>query len=148
MFTRRHLLGALCLSLWLLGGPSAAVAAEGITLKVTVIHATKSGGAVDPALAPIRGSLQQAFGGYTGFKQLDASELVLGRGQSGTVSLPNGKSAVFEYKGPAGPQHQLKLRIPESKVDVDLRAPAKRMFYQAGLPHDGGILILALYVEG
>lgn len=147
MFTRRHILGALCLSLWLLGGAGAAVAADGITLKVTVVHATKSGGEVDPALAAIRGSLQQAFGGYTSFKQLDDTELALRQGQSGTVSLPNGKSAVFEYKGPAGPQHQLELRIPESKVDVDLRAPAKRMFYQAGMPHAGGILILALYVK-
>jgi hypothetical protein len=147
MCTRRHLLGALSLGFLLVGSFGTASAAEPITLKVSVVHATRTGSEVDPALANIRGSLEQAFGGYTSFKQLDRAELAIARGGSGEVALPNGKTAVFEYKGLAGTQHQLKLRIPQSKVEVDLRAPAKRMFYQAGMPHDGGILILALYLK-
>lgn len=146
MWTRRHLLGAaLCLGLAALGG--GASANEGITLDVSVVHAKKGGATVDPALASIEGALTKAFKGYGTFAKLDAEKLELTQsGTPGRVSLPNGKTAVFAYKGAAGPRHKLELRIPESKVDVDLRAPARKVFFQAGLPHDGGILILALFL--
>ena len=87
------------------------------------------------------------FGGYTSFKQLDKAELKLTAQKGGQIALPNGKTAAFAYKGKTGSQHQLKLTIPHSRVDVDLRAPAGKMFYQAGMKHDGGILILALYLK-
>lgn len=146
MITRRNMLGALALGLMLL--PLPASAAEGVSLKVAVVHATKNGNQTDPALANIQGSLKKVFGGYTAFKQLDKAELALTLEKGGEVKLPNGKTAAFAYKGKKGAQHQLTLTIPESRVNVDLRAPARKMFYQAGMKHDGGILILALYLKG
>lgn len=145
MITRRTMAGALALGLMMM--PLAASAAEGVTLKVSVVHATKDGNRTDPALANIQGSLQKVFGGYTSFKQLDKAELPLTLQTGGEVKLPNGKTAAFAYKGAKGRQHQVKLTIPESKVNVDLRAPARKMFYQAGMKHAGGILILALYLK-
>lgn len=145
MWTRRHLLGAaLCALLGLAG--SSAVAAEKVTLEVTVVHAKKGGASVDPSLGAIEGALTKAFQGYGTFAKLDAQRLALAVGGEGQLGLPNGKTAVFAYKGAAGPRHKLELRIPESKVDVDLRAPARKVFFQAGLPHDGGILILAMFL--
>ncbi len=145
MITRRNMIGALALGLMML--PLAANAADGVTLKVAVVHAKKAGDQTDPALANIQGSLQKVFGGYTAFKQLDKAELPLTASKGGEVKLPNGKTAAFAYTGKKGAQHQLKLTIPESNVNVDLRAPARKMFYQAGMKHDGGILILALYLK-
>lgn len=146
MFTRRTVIGALSLGLLLIG-PITAHAAEEVVLKVSVVHATKNGDTCDPALANIQGSLTKVFGGYTAFKQLDEHELPLSQAKGGEIRLPNGKTAAFTYKGKSGSQHQIKLTIPQSKVDVDLRAPARKMFYQAGMKHDGGILILALYLK-
>ena len=145
MITRRNMIGALAMGLMLM--PLAANAAEGVTLKVAVVHATKDGNQTDPALANIQGKLKKVFGAYTAFKQLDKAELRLTAKKGGQVSLPNGKTAAFAYAGKKGSQHQLKLTIPESNVNVDLRAPAGKMFYQAGMKHDGGILILALYLK-
>lgn len=145
MITRRTMLGALALGLMMM--PAAASAADGVTLKVAIVHAKKTGTETDPALSNIQASLQKVFGGYTSFKQLDKAELALTLEKGGSVALPNGKTAEFAYKGPTGRQHQLKLTIPQSKVNVDLRAPARKMFYQAGMKHDGGILILALYLK-
>jgi len=150
MFTRRTMLGALCLGLLTMAAPTAAFAAGGgdnVGLKVSVIHAKKTGTEKDPALDKIVGALSKVFGGYTSFRQLDKKALALTLEKGGEVQLPNGKTAVFAYKGKKGSQHQIKLTIPQSKVDVDLRAPAGKMFYQAGMKHDGGILILALYLK-
>lgn len=149
MWTRRHLLGAaLCLGLLAVSGPGAARAAEGVTLEVTVVHAKKGGASIDPALGVVAGALTKAFEGYGTFRKLDEKRLTLARGGEGRLGLPDGKTAVFVYKGAAGSRHKLELRIPENKVDVDLRAPTRKVFFQAGLPHDGGILILAMFLEG
>lgn len=147
MFTRRIILGALCLGLFVAATPLTAAAADAVTLKVSVVHATKTAKKADPALSGIQKSLEQVFGNYEAFTQLDKRELSLALDKTGEIKLPNGKTAVFAYKGKTGSQHLLKLKIPESKVDVDLRAPARKMFYQAGMRHDGGILILALFLK-
>lgn len=148
MFTRRNMVGLLALSLLALGAPTTALAqGDRVTLKVSVVHAKKTGNSVDPALNNIRGSLKKAFGGYSSFTQLTKKELTLAGTKPVSLKLPNGKTAVFTHKGKSGKQHQLKLTIPQSKVNVDLTAPAKRLFYQAGLRHDGGILILAMYLK-
>lgn len=148
MFTRRNMVGLLALSLLAIGAPTAALAdGDRVTLKVSVVHAKKTGNENDPALARIHGSLKKAFGGYTSFKQLDKEELTLSGTKPVSLKLPNGKTAVFTHQGKSGKQHQLKLTIPQSKVNVTLRAPARRLFYQAGMGHDGGILILAMYLK-
>lgn len=141
---RRGWLGAFGLALVLAASP--ALAAESVKLKVAVIHATQTAGGIDPALAKISRDLEKAFGGYKSFKQLDKTELKLDQGVRGTVKLPNGQDADFTYKGAQNERHALRLGIPASKVDVDLSAPLRKMFYQAGIPHEGGILILALFL--
>ena len=124
-------------------GPAAA--AEQV-LKVSVVHATKAKKPhVDPKLKRIRKSLQKAFGGYTKFVSLQRHELKLN--PKATVTLPGGRKAVFAYKGTQKNQVRLNLAIPKSKVNVDLRSPPGRVFYQAGLKHKNGILILALYLK-
>ncbi len=114
-------------------------------LKVSVVHATKGTPQVDPKLKRIRGKLEKAFGGYNNFRELSNHSLKLA--PKATVDLPGGRSAVFTLKGKTKKEINLNLAIPKAKVDVDLRSPPGRVFFQAGLKHDKGILILALYLK-
>ena len=145
--TRRNLLTTFmllaCGCLFL----SQAQAADPIELKVSVIHASKTGEKVDPALKKIEKSLKKAFGGFSSFEQVakQADKLVVGKKLD--IKLPNGQNAVVTYKGKAKKHHQLRLTIPKSKVAVDLSVPSRKMFYQAGIKHKAGILVLAFYLK-
>ena len=123
------------------------LAADGVSVKVAVIHAVKGKAPSDPALKKIEPSLRNAFGGYASFKQLDKQQFNLKEKGTKKIALPNAQSAEVRYDGQKGKKHMMRLTIPKSKVDVDLRAPARKMFYQAGMKYKGGILILAFYLK-
>jgi hypothetical protein len=145
--TRRTLLTSLALFAcgFLFAGH--AQAAEQIELKVSVIHASKAVGKADPALKKIESSLRKAFGGFSSFQQVANQADKLTVGKKLDIKLPNGQNAVVEYKGKAKKHHQLRLTIPTSKVAVDLSVPSRKMFYQAGIKHKDGILVLAFYLK-
>ena len=132
----------------------AAPAAGPIRLKVSVIHATRGFIPTDPKLDKIRGELTEAFAGYKSFKLLQAEELplvdptrALNAQAPQSVKLPNGETAEFRYSGvsPKG-QHSIRFALAQAKITVDLKAPLRKVFYQAGMKHDGGILILAMFL--
>lgn len=146
--TRKAFLIALALLCW---AAAPASAAEPIQLTVSVIHATNTDGGVDPALKPIEADLKGAFGQYRTFKRVGRVEHALSVGGVAQVKLPSQPSpAELQYKG-LDPKdaslHQIALSVPSKKVKVDLRLPTRKVFYQAGLKHDGGILILAIYLK-
>lgn len=124
-----------------------AVAADQADLKVSVIHATKRAGPPDPALARIQNTLEKTFGGYSSFRELAKHKIELPLKKTKQIKLPNDHTAGFTYEGSVKEQEKIRLSIPRSKVDVSLRVPPRKVFYQAGLPYDGGILILALYLR-
>lgn len=127
-----------------LAGAVSAHAADGVRLEVSVIHATKTPADPDPALADVQKDLARAFGGFTSFKRLQAESLTLMVSKKETLKLPNGEAAEFTYQGAAEALHRIRLAIPKSKVEVDLRSPFHKRFYQAGQAYEGGILILAM----
>lgn len=136
---------ALLASLALVSGASAAQAA-GVTLKVAVVHATKQPGPTDPDLARIRGQLEKAFAGYKSFKQLANHQFQLEPGKKASVKLPGNKNADFAYQGVAGKGvHKVGLKVGNN--EFDLRIPERRLFFQAGLPYQGGMLVLAIYLR-
>lgn len=125
--------------------PTQSWAKDEIGLKVVVIHATQNAGGVDPSLKRIKSALQSSFGNYTSFKSLAKADIRLQKSdKSPNLQLPNGQKASFRYDGSDGKNHKLHLAIPKSKVNVDLRSPFKRPFFQAGMKYRDGILILAL----
>jgi len=132
----------------------AAPVGDPIRLKVSVIHAFKSEGLADPKLDKIRGELTEAFAGYKGFKLLQSEELAiydpaqpLGAQAAQSIKLPNGETAEFRHSGvSAKGQHSIRFSLAQAKVVVDLKAPLRKVFYQAGMKHAGGILILAMYL--
>ncbi|MEE2786613.1 MAG: hypothetical protein VX589_04685 [Myxococcota bacterium] len=132
----------------LLGQVGIVHASNEVTAKVAVIHATKTAGGMDAKLSKkIVRSLRKTFGGFKTFKELDKKTIKLVMNKSKQITLPNAQKATLNYRGKKGRSHLLTFAIPESKVNVDLRAPAKKLFYQAGIPHKDGILILAFYLK-
>ena len=128
---------------------TATASAESVTMKVSVIEASKHKGKKDHALRKIQNSLRRAFGGFKSFKQVDKHTLVLKKGASKRITLPNGQTAELRYKGKKGNQHKIRLTVPKSKVSVELRMKAGKMFYQAGLraKKKGNIYVLGFYLR-
>ena len=125
--------------------PISSWAKDEIGLKVVVIHATRDPGGVDSSLKRIQSALKDSFGNYKSFKPLAKANIRLSKNdKSPKLQLPNGQTASFRYDGKDGKSHKLHLSIPKSKVNVDLRSPLKRPFFQAGMRYREGILILAL----
>jgi len=132
----------------------AAAANSPIRLKVSVIHAFKSEGLADPKLDKIRDELTEAFANYKGFKSLQTEELAIydpaqpaGAQAAQSIRLPNGETAEFRHSGvSAKGQHSIRFSLAQAKVVVDLKAPLRKVFYQAGMKYAGGILILAMYL--
>lgn len=136
---------ALIASLVFIGGASAAHA---VTLKVSVVHAQKKNAQKDPALKRIQGRLERAFSRYSSFKRLAHHEFRLSPGKKASAKLPGtkAKTANFHYVGPVGKgAHKVGLKIGEN--EFNLRIPEKRLFFQAGLKHGDGMLILAIYLR-
>jgi len=143
---RRRLLSVALGGLMMLLVSVPASAAEGVRLKVSVVHATKAPANGSPGLKPrVLRSLKQTFAGYKSFQELANHKLKFAEGGKSSVKLPNGKTAVVTYKGKKGAQHLINLAV--GGVNVDLRSHARRLFYQAGLKHKNGILILAFYLK-
>ena len=145
----RNLALILTLMMTFLGGMSVAYASKSVTLKVAVVHATKAKQPQDPKLKKISRSLKKAFGkiGYKSFKQVSKQKMKLVVGKSAAIKLPAAQRAVVTYKGKKAKLHMLKLDITKSKAKVNLRAPARKLFFQAGIPYKKGILILAFYLK-
>ena len=140
-------LSMLVTGLFILGAVGVAHASGPVKLKTVVIHATKAPGKPHPGLKKIQKSLQKTFGQYKGFTLVSKEVLKLEKGKAAKLKLPKNRSALITYKGTKKKQHKLRLSVPKSKVNIDLSVKPRKMFYQAGLKHDGGILILGLYIK-
>lgn len=136
---------ALLSGVLLVAGGATAAQAKGPQLKVSVVHATKAQGKKDPALKRVQKKLEKTFAGYKSFKQLAKHKFTLKKGGPATLKLPNKQTAKFHYKGKAGKNHKVAMTI--GKNTFNLRIPEKRLFFQAGLKHNKGILVLALYLK-
>ena len=115
-----------------------AFAADQADLKVSVIHATKRAGPVDPALARIQSTLEKSFGGYSSFRELAKHKVELPLKKTKQIKLPNDQTAGFTYEGSVKDQEKIRLSIPRSKVDVSLRVPPRKVFFQAGVCYGVG----------
>ena len=141
----------LLLFLGLFGFSSQAYAV--VELKVAVVHATMAKSPIDAKISKVMAkSLKTAFGQYGSFKLLSKNAFQLAPQKTADVALPTGYKALVKYVGSvpkAGKNrvHKLSLEIPKHKVKVKLRAVPKKLFYQAGIRHKDGILILAFYLK-
>lgn len=132
------------LALLLLAVPALAADPQ-VSITVQVVHATKTGNQVDPALEKLK--KRMADFGFTSYKLLETRVLVLAFGSEGTVDLPGGKKFVVkpEQLEPDG-----KLRIHahvagEAKVTYSIE-PGKDLLV-GGVPYEDGKLVLVITHE-
>ena len=64
--------------------------------------------------------------------------------QGRVLSLPKGRSARFVYSGQTTEHHVLEFSLPDYQVMAQLRVPGSHTFYQAGIKHEGGMIILKM----
>ena len=120
--------------------------AQDVTLEVRSIHATKDGQGVDPALNDIKSKLERGFGGYTGFKLLSTREVTLSKGASKSVTLPNKVNMTLNFNGFAGNLANIGMQVSD-KVNSKVRLSKGSTFFQAGMRHAKGILVIAIKLK-
>lgn len=109
---------------------------------VQTIHA-KGGAEASTAPAALVDRLSKAFPAYRAFHLLGAAEWDLTAGATGRHALPNAKELSVTYLGPQDDLLRLQVAIPPT-LKTDVRVKNGGTFYQAGLEHQGGILILSI----
>ena len=98
------------------------------------------------APAKLAKKLRAAFMGYQSFSVLATRAMALEKGKSGSMALPNKRSLDVTYLGVADKMLKLRVAIPPD-LRTDVRVSNGGTFYQAGMKHDGGILILAIQAK-
>ena len=149
MRTLFHILLATAAVVSVLGIHSPAMAEEGeeaVSVEIRSIAASKSGEGVGEDLSDLKSKLEKVFGSYSTFEELTRVSFDLERGQSKSVTLPEGSDITVTFHGPAEDLLKLGLKIA-GKFTTTLRASPGSTFFQAGLSYQGGILILAITVE-
>ena len=129
-----------------LAHPQQAAAQDKIEVSVRTIHALKEGKAMDTKLDDLKETLTKAFEGYTTFKDLGTQSQTLTLEGSGKFSLPEGTDLEVTYKGTSKDLLRLGLAVGK-KFKSDVRVSPGGTFFQAGLPHEGGILIIAITIR-
>ncbi|MCB9727662.1 MAG: hypothetical protein H6746_04145 [Deltaproteobacteria bacterium] len=141
LFVLRAALVIGCLGVGL-SAPARADGGGTATFDVTVIQASKSDGAADPALGKLLAYLQKSFSGYKSFKRLDARTLTVAQDGSATMPLPGGKQLELSYLGAAKGFVRVHLTVDGLKTTVNVKDGG--LFFQAGRVLDGGIMVLAI----
>lgn len=122
-----------------------AYAEEPVTVEVRTIAASTEDSGFDTRLDPLKGKLTRAFRGYKSFTLLGKRVLSLKEGKGKSMPLPNGSELELTYHGMAGELVKVGLAIA-GKMSTTLRASRGSTFFQAGMDHENGILILAITV--
>ena len=63
------------------------------------------------------------------------------------LTLPNQRLAQFRYRGTGVRRHVFDFSLPDYNVEARLHAPTGRTFYQAGIRHPNGMVILKIRVR-
>jgi len=119
---------------------------DSIQCDVQIIHATKDGNSIDPALQPIARYLTRSFGSrYRSFRQIKLAKLQLGLHKEGTEKLPNNTDLKLKYTGTEKSLLRLEMSVGGLKTNVKVHNGG--LFFQAGRVYRGGMLILAIRVQ-
>ncbi len=136
----RH--AALAVVLAALLAPAAARAGGSVTVRVTVIHASKKGHKVDARLRSLKRQLSSFA--FTSYQLVGQHSVSVGFGQTGKVTLPGGRAlqVVPQRRDPDG---KLRVRLViKGLVDTTYAIAQGGTLIIGGPPYQGGVLILAV----
>lgn len=122
--------------------------ADGPTVEVDLVHATRGEPSMDPALSDVAADLKSLP--YQGFRRLGGASLAAERGKSATGDLGKGVTVTVELKGivdGAATVHVVIQRGDKAVVDTDVRRPLNRASVLGVGPFDGGTLVVPVLVK-
>ncbi len=126
--------------------PGDLMAQEAPQLEVTVFLATRTASTEpSPSKAELQ-ELERVFRGqgFRFFYRLKHEYLSFGQTPTAVLSLPSEKRALFTYRVEKSNHYLYDFSLPEYDVKATLRIPLNRTFFQAGIKHKGGTLILKI----
>ena len=80
--------------------------------------------------------------GFNHFYRMKVQSLRFDLSKVGSITLPDRKSASFSWMGSRDSHYVFHFELPEYDVRAKLYIPVNGVFYQAGIRHAGGTLIL------
>ena len=114
-----------------------------VELTVSTVLATRARTNPDPSLQSLARLLEKAFADYSGFELLSVTRMSVPLGQQAQVPLPNRATLNLSYKGMEEAFIRLDLSIPP-RLSTSVRVSDGGTFFQAGMAHGKGILVLAI----
>lgn len=116
-------------------------AAGEVSFTITAIEASKTGD-FDSQLAPIKGKLQKAFKGFSGFKRLSKGTKSAKLGKTATFKLTGRRTLEVEYKAMRDGRIEIATRLNGLKTSA--RVGNGGMFFLAGRKQGKGVLVVAI----
>ena len=119
-----------------------------ISVDVLVLHATNSGGGIDPSLAQLPQLKQPPFSSYNTYKKLSNPRVAVAKDKISNVPLPDhGKLSLKRLDVPA--RYKLGVNIVKGSGDsflanLEVTGDLNEIFFVAGQVYDGGILVLGI----
>jgi hypothetical protein len=122
-------------------------AARQVSITAKTILASNEGAYLDPGLGPLMGELQSVFR-YSSYRLLSQDRLSLGINQTGSVSLPGGRTLQITPSGITGNRAEMRLSILKKgrqvfNTVVQLRNGASVTV--GGPKHKGGFLLFNIF---
>ena len=122
--------------------PPAPAAATKATFAVTVIHASRSEGGIDKALADLQKYLTKSFTGYSSFRRLDHRFVEVALGAAGALTLPDTKTLSLKFI--EAKKGFIKVHLSLDGLETTINVKDGGLFFQAGRVFKDGILVLAI----
>ena len=119
-----------------------------ISVDVLVLHATNSGGGIDPSLAQLPQLKQPPFSSYNTYKKLSNPRVAVATHKVTHVPLPDqGKLSLKRLDVPA--RYKLGVNIVKGSGDsflanLEVTGDLNEIFFVAGQVYDGGMLVLGI----
>lgn len=136
-----------------------AAAAKAITIQLVIMHATQAdgGGSIDPHIGKMPHLTKPPFSAFNTYKLLDRLDIQVTRGRSTPCELVNGRTMHVTLQdvtsegrfliGAAINQVVSPTQPPGLRKIAELSASPGEPFFVAGLPHQGGILVIGFTVK-
>jgi len=125
---------------------AAETASQAVKIKIDTILASNQNGEFDARLKPLEKQLKVLK--YRSYRLLkEESQSVPSQG-SGSFQIPGGRTLIVSPQDLRDQQIALKVRLQESEkplVDTTLKLKNKGNFILGGPPHEGGVLVLAIW---
>ena len=119
-----------------------------ISADVLVLHATNTGGGIDPSLAQLPQLKQPPFSSYNTYKKLSSTRVAVAKDKISNVTLPDqGKLSFKRLDVPA--RYKLGVNIVKGSgepflANLEVTGDLNEIFFVAGQVYDGGILVIGI----